>query len=384
MELRRYLQIILKGWWLILPAILISVSSALVITYSQTPIYRTSATFVVSPGDSLSTMSEVFRGLDSLSKREGVMSTYVEIATSNTVAGAVYEKMDLTQKQIKHLQVSSEMIPSTNIIRIIVEADDPLVAKTCADLVGQETMKYVKNLYEIYDIKPLDPAYAPRSPSNLNTTQNLVMAALLGTALGVGSSFLLHYLRSSEEEIVGITIIDVDIGVYNRHYFLQRLGEELSRASRHHHPLSLALLNVERLDMIRDMRRPDLRVEALRRVGLFLKQYLREEDLVARFEGDTFALLLPDTSGPDAEQLLQRVQTRMEWSVFELEEGSVKLNLTATSGIVAYDFSGDNGTSRDELVAKAERTLRKARDDGYGKVYLFDEIDAPNGGMVNR
>ena len=78
-------------------------------------------------------------------------------------------------------------------------------------------------------------------------------------------------------------------------------------------------MSIERLDMIGDSR-PDLRSEALRRVGLFLKQYLREEDLVARFKGDTFALLFLDTSGPDAEQILKKLQTRMEWSVFELEE----------------------------------------------------------------
>lgn len=371
MELKRHLQIILRGWWLILPAILISVSSALIITYNQTRIYRTSATFVVSPSASLGSTSEVFRGLSEISGREGVMSTYVEIATSRTVLNAVYEEMGLTQEQIKYLAVDSELIPSTSIIRITVESDDPLTAQACADLVGQKTMEYVQALYELYDLKPLDPAYVSYAPVNLRTSQNLTVAALLGSVVGVGSAFLLHYLRSAGEEIVGISVIDVDTGVYNRPYFLQRLGEELSRAKRHHHPLSVALMSIERLDMIGDGR-PDLKTEALRRVGLFLKQYLREEDLVARFEGNTFALLLPDTSGPDAEQVLKKLQTRMEWSVFELEEGSVKLNLTATSGVVAYHADSIDGASRDELLAKAETTLQRARDDGYGKVYLFE------------
>jgi diguanylate cyclase (GGDEF)-like protein len=370
MELKRYLQVMLKGWWLILPAILISVSSAWLVTYSQTPIYRSTATFVVSPSSSFSTLNETLRGLDSLSKRDGIMSTYVEIATSSTVLNAACQDMGLAEDQLEHLAVSSELVPLTNIIKITAESDDPLIAKTCADTVGQETIAYVKNLYEIYDMKPLDPAYVPQSPAKPQKAHNLILATLLGSVVGVGSAFLLHYLRSPGETMASVTIIDSSTGLYNRHYFLQRLGEEMSRARRHRHPLSVALVNVERLDAIPDMRLPRLRNEALRRVGLLLKKHLREEDLVARFEGDTFAILFPDTPGLDAEQMLQELQTRVEWSIFELEENGVKLNLTATSGVVAYDF---NGTSLDEMLVKAERTLQQARDDGYGKVHLLKD-----------
>jgi diguanylate cyclase (GGDEF)-like protein len=372
MELKRYIRIILRGWWLILLAILISVGSALLITYNQTRIYRTSATFVISPSASLGSTSEVFRSLDFTKSREGIMTTYVEIVTSNTILGAVYEEMELTEAQREHLYVEGEIIPSSNVIRITVEADDPLIAKTCADLVGQKTIEYTKTLYEVYDLKPLDPAYVSYSPVNLRTTQNLIVAALLGSVVGVGSAFLLHYLRAAEEEIAGFAVIDTESGVYNRPYFLQRLGEELSRSKRRDHPLSVVLMRIEHLDRIADDRH-DLRTEALRRVGLFLKQHLRQEDLVARFEGHTFALLFPETAGLDTEQILKKLQTRMAWSVFELEEGSVKLNLTATSGIAAYHSNDINGASREEILAQAESALQRARDDGYGGIRLFDE-----------
>lgn len=370
MELKRYLQIILRGWWLILPTLLISVTSALVFTYNQTPIYRTSATFIVSPNDSLGELDDVFRVLNTLSKREGVMMTYTEIAASRTIRDAVCKEMGLTKEQLEYLNVSSEILPSTNIIKITVESDDPLIAKDCANLIGQETIKYVGNLYEAYDIKLLDSAYTPRSPSKPKKAQSLMLAAMLGSLLGGGLAFVAEYLRSSGKTIAGVNIIDGDTGIYNRYYFLQRLGEELSRAKRHSHPLSMALMNIEHLDVISNMRLPHLRNEALRRVGLFLKQYLREEDLVARFEGDKFALLLPDTSASDAKRILEKLQTKMEWNLFELRESGEKLNLTGTSGIVTYDF---NGTSRDELLARAEKALRCASDNGYGKIYLFDD-----------
>jgi len=350
--------------------LLISVSSALVFTYSQTPIYRTVATFVVSPGSSFGNVDDVIRGLDTLTKRDSILATYAHIAVSDTIVKTVYAKMDLTTEQRRNLEVSSELVSPTNILKIIVESDDPAIAKTCADMVGQETIEYIDNLGEVYDMKPLDPAYTPPSPSKPDQVQNLVLAVILGAGVGVGLVFVREYLSSSREGIVGATFTDEDTGIYNRHYFLQRLGEELSRAKRHTYPLSMALMKVDRLDVIKDMRLPHLRNSVLRRVALFLKQYLREEDLVARFEGDTFALLFPDTPGTDAEQILEKLHTRMEWSIFELEQVGMKLNLTATSSVVTYNF---NGVEREELVARAESTLQSVNSHGYGKVYLFGE-----------
>ncbi len=370
MELRHYFKVVLRGWWLILPALLIAVSSALVFTYSQTPIYRTAATFVVSPSSAFSDVSEVIRGLDTLTKRDSILATYAHIATSDTIVKQVGREMGLDVEQRENLSVSSELVPPTNIIKIIVESDDPALAQTCADLVGQRTIEYINDLDEVYDMQPLDLAFTPLLPSKPNKVQTVMLATILGSIVGIAVAFLLEYLRSSGEAIADVSIIDSDTGIYNRHYFLQRLGGELSRAKRHRYPLSLALMNVERLDVIKDMHLPRLRNEALRRVGIFLKQYLREEDLVARFEGDTFAILLPDTSGPDAERLINKLHTRMEWSIFELEEASVKLNLSATSGVVAYEFSG---TGRDELVARAEKALQHANDNGYGKVRLLED-----------
>ena len=56
MELRTYIRLLLQGWWLILATVLVAITASLMITYTQTPIYRTTATFVVSPGASFSTL----------------------------------------------------------------------------------------------------------------------------------------------------------------------------------------------------------------------------------------------------------------------------------------------------------------------------------------
>lgn len=375
MELKQYLQIIWKGWWLVLPTLLVSVTTALVFTYSQTPIYRSSATFIVSPSGSLGGLSDVFRGIDQLSKRDGIMLTYTEIATSRTILDAVYKKMGLTTEQLKYLNVDSELIPSTNIIKITVESSDPVLAKECANLIGDETINYVHRLYEIYDMKRLDSAYLPTSPSKPKKAQNLMLAVILGSLLGGGLAFLAEYLRSFKTPVGSFNIIDNDTGVYNRYYFLQRLREELRRSARRRYPLALGLMNIERLDMMEDIRLPQLRNEVLRRVACYIKQYLREEDIMARFEGDKFAFILPDMDGQSAQEVLKKLQTRIEWNIFELENG-MKFNLSSTCGVVAYNF---NGIGPDELLKEAEIALQRAGvGSGYSQIYLIDKDSHQN------
>ena len=370
MELRNYIRILAKGWWLIVPAFIIAVVTGLVLTFSQPSIYRTSATFVVSPSKSLGEFNEFMRSLDSLSRRDGAMATYVEIANSNTILDSVFKDMGLTEDRVKRMRFNAQLIPSTNIIKVTVESDSPELARIAANTVGQKTIEYVGTLYEAYDMKPLDTAITPEMPAKPDRVKNLVLAAILGLSVGVGAAFVLEYLRLSKDSVAHMSIIDGDTGVYNSYYFMQRLGEEISRANRHGYPLSLGLMNIERLDITVDKRLPHLRNEALRQVGFFLKRNVREEDLVARIDGTRFAILLPDTYGLDAKQILEELQSRLEWNIFELEQRGLKLNLAATSGVAGYTL---NGGGRDELVSKAEIALLRADENGYNGICLYDD-----------
>lgn len=94
---------------------------------------------------------------------------------------------------------------------------------------------------------------------------------------------------------------------------------------------------------------------------------------MARFEEDKFIFLLPDTDGQSAQEILKKLQTRVEWNVFELEESGIKLNLTSVCGVTTYSF---NGTAQDELLKEAEIALQRAGvGNGYSKIYLFEEKD---------
>ena len=168
-----------------------------------------------------------------------------------------------------------------------------------------------------------------------------------------------------------MNIIDDEMGVYNREYFLRRLSEEMIRSKRNRYPLSLALMRIDNLSLIKGTDSARIRTETLRQVAVLTSQYLREEDIVAYLEDGVFALLLPDMTGENAKALMEYLQTRIAWTPLQSAINETKINLKGIVGVTTYNL---NGTSRDELVAQANRALQLAEVDDNGKAYLIGEV----------
>ena len=366
MELKIYLRVLLRKWWVVLPVFLVTFTATAVFTFTQAPTYRVTATFVVAPNSS----SEDIWSLDVLSRRTEIASTYAKVATSRLIRQDAADELNLSQDQMKGLSVDSSLLAGTNVIGITVEGSDPVVVRDFANVIGAKTMAYAQELYEIYGMSPLDQATLPASPVQPNKVLNLALGAILGLALGAGLAFLSEYLQAPLESMMNLGILDDESGAYNKRYFRQRLGEEISRAKRNKYPLSLALMDVDHLEVMGTSFPPQARSEALRKVAVFLKQYLREEDVLARLDGTVFALLLPDMSAEKAQAIMEKLQTRMAWTPVKMEKSGVKLNLSSAAGVAAYQY---DGTGQGEFLAKANRALKQAKAAGYGKVWLLSQ-----------
>jgi diguanylate cyclase (GGDEF)-like protein len=370
MELRIYLRILLRKWWIILPAFLITLTTTIVLTFTQAPTYRATATFVVAPSGSFEDVKSFVSGLETLSKRPEIVSTYAEVASSRLIKQEAADEFDLSQDQRKSLSIDSHLLAGTNVIEISVEGSDPVLVRDFANMVGAKTVTYVQELSEAYDLRPLDQAALPWFPLKPNKKLNLVLGAILGLMLGGGLAFLSEYLQAPLETMTNFGILDNESGAYNKRYFRQRLGEEMSRARRNKYPLSLSLMNVDHLDAMPKSSSSQVRSEVLHKVAAFLKQYLREEDVLARLDGTVFAFLLPDMPAEEARATMEKLQTRMAWTPLEMEKSGVTLNLSGAVGVVAYQY---NGTVQDEFLAKADRALQQAEAAGDGEVCLLLE-----------
>jgi protein tyrosine kinase modulator len=370
MELKIYLRFLLRKWWIVLPAFLIVFTSVVVFTLAQRPTFRSTATFVVSPSSSFQDARSFLSGLDVLNNKDQVVNTYAQVATSRLIRKQIAEALKLSPAQETSLIVESRLRAGTNVIEIAVEGNDPVLVADFANKIGEKTIDYVEKLYEVYDLKPLDQATPPTSPIKPDKKLNLTLGAVLGLALGVGLPFLVEYLHTPLVNMVNQGFLDGESGAYSLAYFAQRLGEEMTRAKRNNSPLSLALIDVDQLGALHTSLPPQFQSEALHKITAFLKQHLRGEDVMARLEGTVFAVLLPDTPQEQAKAAIEKLQTRMAWTAFEIENSSAKLNLSGVAGIVAYNF---NGTGQTELLDKAKQALQQAEAAGFGKVITFSE-----------
>lgn len=369
MELKAYFRILIQKWWIILPAFLITFTSTVVLTFTQTPVYQTTATFVVTPNTSFEDVKSFASGLDILSRRSEIATTYAEVANSRSIKKQAADELGLSSAQKKSLSVDSQLLAGTNVLKITIEGNDPVLVRDFANTVGAQTIAYAQELYETYVLKPLDLATLPNSPIKPSKTINLALGGIMGLALGAGLAFLSEYLQAPLENMTSFGILDDETGAYNKRYFVHRLREEMSRAKRNTYPLSLALMNVDRLGTLQSSSL-QVRQEALRKVAVLLRQHLREEDVMARLDETVFAFLLPDMPGDKAQKTVEKLQTRIAWTPFEMEKSGLKLNLSGSAGVVAYQC---NGTRQDELLDMANRALKESEASGYEKVRLIFE-----------
>lgn len=357
MELRTYLRVLSRYWWLVLPVFLVTFVATIVLTLRQPPVYSSTATFVVAPSAAFQDARSFAAGLETLSRRAEIASTYAEVASSRTVTDAALDALGLPRELKSQLTVKGALLAGTNIFRIIVEAPDPVEARDIANAIGAETIEYVQTLYEPYVLKPLDAATVRLKAVRPSKPMTIVLGAIFGLLLAAGIAFLADHLRTPLETTFGVSVLDPETGVYSRDFFMQRLGVEMTRAKRQQYPLSLALINIDHLGMIRESRSAQAKNEILRKTAVFLKQSLRKEDLISYVGDATFALLLPDVGGDEANATVEILQTRLAWTPIELERSGLKVNLTTVAGVATLDH---DAIDRDELIASADRAMHHA------------------------
>jgi diguanylate cyclase (GGDEF)-like protein len=346
--------------------------ATILLTFSQQSVYQARATYIVRLTPLLQDDRSLITGLDTLSKRTEIATTFAEVADSRLVKAQAADALGLNQNQRSNLTVDSRLRAGTNILEISVEGLNSELVSDFANAVGASTVSYIQNLYEAYQLEPLDPAIAPRNPVRPNRTLNLVLGGVIGLVLGIGLAFLSDYLWSPEETTANFGIIDDETGAHNKRYFSMRLRQEMSRAKRNQYPLSIALMNVDYRGTI-DISLPQVRREALRKITTLLEPHLREEDIMAHLDDTVFAFLLPDMAQEQARSAVEALRNRLGFTPIELSNSGLKLELHSAAGLVSF---GGNGSGQEELLAQAARALTESENGASGKVCVFSEIEA--------
>ena len=143
-------------------------------------------------------------------------------------------------------------------------------------------------------------------------------------------------------------------GLYNRRYFEEVLEREIRRASRKQTPVGLIMFDVDHFKELNDTRGHLAGDEYLRAVAAFLRSRLRSADVICRYGGDEFAIVMPEAS---LEDTIKKAE--------ELRKGTKSLNLTISVGAAAFP---DHGSTVEALIMEADTALYAAKTQGRDQV----------------
>jgi capsular polysaccharide biosynthesis protein len=242
MELRDYLQIIIRKIWIILPVLIVTLVATAIYTSRQQPVYSTRATFVARLNEAFIDNKSDASALDILSRRTEIATTFSEIAKSRRVKFFAAERLGLSQDNRRDLVVNSRLIAGTNIMEISAEGSDPVLVRDFTNAVGVVTIEYVNSLYEAYQLVSLDEATVPTGPATSNRI-NYILGAVVGLALGLGFAFLSEALtptRKPERESSPVEAAEPESG-----YASSSLQHELSDLKMQIEQTQLMVQNVQ-------------------------------------------------------------------------------------------------------------------------------------------
>ena len=167
--------------------------------------------------------------------------------------------------------------------------------------------------------------------------------------------------------------------LFNHTFFTAQLETELKRGLRHSRPLALLKVNIDRFKLVRELYGPKAAKEIIREVGDLLLRNVRDVDIVARYFGDEFEILLPDTDQHGALLTSQRIADAVEGHRFEFEEEKIELTLTIGAALFPRDAK-----DKDALICRVDEALYNARSRGPNQVFSFGGTDEALTGETSR
>lgn len=156
--------------------------------------------------------------------------------------------------------------------------------------------------------------------------------------------------------------VDFLTGALNRRYFLELVSQECNRSKRFKHHASLMILDIDRLKLVNDRFGHQAGDKLLETVAHLCQKEIREIDSFARYGGDEFALLLPETSGLDSNVVAHRIQSRLNNTQLLFEGSMITPGLCiGLANTVDYDDPA-------KLIDAADQAMLKAKRAGRGRV----------------
>lgn len=158
-------------------------------------------------------------------------------------------------------------------------------------------------------------------------------------------------------------------GLYNSRYLVSRLQEEVARSKRYATPLSMLFLDCDGLKTVNDAHGHPVGDQLIKEVSEVLRSAVRTTDIVIRYAGDEFIILMPQTGSHEATQVAERIRHHVAKASFCSEEHRVKM--TVSIGVATVPEHASTG---EELFKAADDALYAAKGQGRNNIHLSAEM----------
>lgn len=210
-----------------------------------------------------------------------------------------------------------------------------------------------------------------RTEKNSFTEEDIRLLTLVANQIALAVENAQLYTKTRE-----LSVRDELTGLYNRRHFQEVLQMEWKRATRFKRPLSLLMIDIDHFKQFNDTYGHLHGDKVLKIIAGLIGRNLREVDTVARFGGEEFIVLLPDTDKDGALVVGEKLRRRVEIERFE--EDRQILVLTISVGISTFPM---DAREMDDLIDHADLGLYEAKDRGRNQVVMYADIDEFAGGV---
>ena len=368
MEIRMYAQMLRRGWWIVLLTTLIALVAALAVSYLATPQYEAVARLIVTPNTVLPDRPDItLQGLNILNN-QSVMTTYTEVMNSNRIYNDALATLQLQPRDLQDYTYNSVVDLNSTVISLTVTGPNPQLAAKFANTIGDETISFTRRLSQVYNVDFLDTAVAPVVPSSPKPLLNAGLAIALGLLVGSALAIMSEQLRLPWETFRQSLRLDGDTGVLNSKYFARRVEEE--RAKKPDEVLTVGIIEVSAFRDVLETFPVAATQKVLQKVTDSLRQELRGNDVIGRWNEESFIVMLPNTTGAAADLIFKRIFRALSQPL-DLDQFGTLADLDAYIG----GAEQGNDITPPELFEKANRALVQAQRNNTTHVFVMNTKD---------
>ncbi|MCD6569679.1 MAG: diguanylate cyclase [Deltaproteobacteria bacterium] len=175
-------------------------------------------------------------------------------------------------------------------------------------------------------------------------------------------------LKEANEEIKILSITDPLTGCYNRGYMTEHLPQEISRAKRYSHSLSIVLCDIDHFKKVNDTYGHQVGDQVLKEFAQCIKESIRDNvDWLCRYGGEEFLIILPETNLSGACRMAERLLTLVSKRVVDVQ--GKEIYITASFGVTGFDsIIPDEKISPKAMIRKVDMYLYQAKQEGRNRV----------------